>query len=442
MLKKFKVIYSERHLRKTAYESGFCKRQSKFSPLMFFDSLLYDATSVATKSYNQIAVEVKSTQGIDISGQGIDQRFNTGAREYIQRLLGEQLSCQVSPSIDAGWSRHFNRVLIKDATRFDLPENLHEILPGSGGCASKAGVCIQYEFDVKAGEINDLSIHPAKRPDNKDATQSIDMVRKGDLTIRDLGYFVLDYYKRIEKKGAFFLSRLNTQVLVYHEKDGKKLDFAKLYQEMKSGNLHSLDMQVYVGEERFPVRLLIELMPDEAITKRMQKINKYNRKKGRQTGQTYKERAKFNIFITNIPGQILDGETIAKIYRIRWQVELIFKIWKSIFGIDNIRKMKYDRLMCLLCARLLLILINWEIFMIERAYQYTQIGKLLSINKCLQTLNDNSARLRTVLTNGCMGLKKWVKWVEEILSSKHWLEKKKNKLGFEEIFLFNYFVIK
>jgi hypothetical protein len=30
-------------------------------------------------------------------------------------------------------------------------------------------------------------------------------------------------------------------------------------------------------------------------------------------------------------------------------------------------------------------------------------------------------------------LRKWFKWVEETLSSKHWLEKKKNKLGFEEI---------
>jgi hypothetical protein len=406
---------------------------------MFFDSLLYDATSVDTKSYNQIAVEVKSTHGVDISGQGIDQRFNTGAQKYIQELLGEQLSYQVSQSIDTGWTLHFNRVIIKDSTKFDLPASLKEILPGFGGCASKAGVGIQYEFDVKAGEVNDLSIHPANRPDNKDAMQSIDLVKKGDLTIRDLGYFVLDYYKRIEKEEAFFLSRLNTQVLVYHEKEGKvqELDFAQLYQEMKRGNLQRLDMRVYIGEEKFPVRLLIELMPDEAVATRMNRINKYNKKKGRQTSEAYKERSKFNLFITNISDEMLDGEAIAKIYRMRWQVELIFKTWKSIFGMDNIRQMKYNRLMCLLSARLLLIMINWEMFMIERAYQYKQTGKLLSIHKCLQTLKDNSAKLRSVLISGCKGLTKWFKWIKEILGSKHWLEKKKNRLGFEEIICLN-----
>lgn len=439
MQKKLKTIFSERHLREKAYESGFCKRHSKFSPLMFFDSLLYDATSGNTKSYNQISVEVKTTHGVDISGQGIDQRFNKGARKYIQELMSEQLSCQVNQSIDVGWSRHFKRVIIKDSTKFDLPQSLKEILPGFGGCASKAGVSIQYEFNIKSGEVNDLSIYPAKRPDHKDAMQSIDLVREGDLTLRDLGYFALDYYKRIEKEGAFFLSRLNTKTLVYQQKENKlqQLDFVKLYQVMKSGNLQRLDMWVYIGEEKFPVRLVIEMMPDEVVATRIRKVNKYNKKKGWQTSEDYINRSKFNLFITNITDEMLDGETIAKIYRIRWQVELVFKIWKSIFGMDNIRQMKYDRLMCLLSARLLLILINWEMFMIERAYQYNKTGKFLSIYKCLQTLKESSARLRNVLTNGCKGLKKWFKWVEVTLSSKHWLEKKKNKLGFEEIICLN-----
>jgi hypothetical protein len=113
LLNKFKTIYSEQHLRKKAFESGFCKRLSKFSPLMFFDSLFYDATSGGTKSYNQMAIEVKSTHGVDISGQGIDQRFNEGAQKYIQGMIGEQLSSQVFQSIDTGWSKHFNRVIMK-----------------------------------------------------------------------------------------------------------------------------------------------------------------------------------------------------------------------------------------------------------------------------------------------------------------------------------------
>lgn len=407
---------------------------------MFFDSLLYDATSRSTKSYNQMAVEVKSTHGIDISGQGIDQRFNQEAQKYIQGLISEQLSCQVFQSIESGWSKHFNRVIIKDGTKFDLPENLKEILPGFGGTASKAGVCIQYEFDVKSGEVNDLSIKPAKTSDTKDAMQTIDHVQTGDLTIRDLGYFVLDYFKNIEKKGAFFISRLNSKVSVYQEKNGElqKLDFAQLYQEMASEKIQRHDMKVYIGDqEKFPVRMVIELMPDEVVEKRLRKVNKENKKKGYQTTEEYKNRAKFNLFITNIQGAVLDGLSISKIYRIRWQVELIFKTWKSIFGMDNIRQMKYERLMCLICTRLLLILINWEMFMLERAYFYKRNGKLLSIHKSLQTLKDHSELLRQILTNSGKGLGKWFNWLRETLSSKHWIEKKKNNIGLEEILYLN-----
>lgn len=407
---------------------------------MFFDSLLYDATSDGTKSYNQMAVEVKSNHGVDISGQGIDQRYNQGARKYILELISGQLASQVFQSIDVGWSKHFKRATILDGTKFDLSENLKDIFPGFGGSASKSGVCIQYEMDIKSGEVIDLSINSAKISDTKYAMQMVDSVREGDLTIRDLGYFVLDYFKIIQEKGAFFLSRLNLKTQVFEKKDDKlqKLDFAKLYKEMMSSKTQRQDMMVYIGEEdKVPVRLVIELMPDEVLEKRLRKVNKENKKKGYRTSEEYKDRARFNLFITNIKEEMLNGETVAKIYRIRWQIELIFKVWKSVFGMDNIRQMKYDRLMCLLGTRLLLILINWEMFMIQRAYQYRQNGKLLSIHKCMQTLRESSTRLRRIITSDCKDLRKWLKWIEEILGSKHWLEKKKNKLGFEEIMCLN-----
>lgn len=404
---------------------------------MFIDSLLYDATGDSTKSFNQIAVEVKSAHRVDISAQGIDQRYNEGAQKYVQSLIGEQLSRQVFQSIEANWTQRFNRVIIKDSTKFDLPNTLWEKLPGFGGCASNAGVCIQSEFNIKSGEVNDLSVHPAKRPDNKDAIETIDLVRPGDLTIRDLGYFSLKYFKGVEKAGAFFLSRLNTKILVYRKEQDKfqELDFAKVYQSMKDQNILRLDQKVYIGEkEKFPVRLIMELVPDEVVTTRMKRVNKYNKKKGRQTGAEYKKRARFNLYITNIPTDMLDDmEVIIKIYKIRWQIELIFKAWKSIFKLDKIGQVKYERLMCILNMRLLLIMINWEVFMLERTYQYNKTGKLLSIHKSLQTLKDNSQKLRMILNRGCKGLAKWFRWVAETLSTKHWLGKKKNKLGFEEI---------
>jgi hypothetical protein len=407
---------------------------------MFFDSLLYDAISETSKSCNQMAIETKSRHGVDITKQGIDQRFNEGAQKYIQTLISEVLSTQISQRIDIGWLQLFQRVIIKDSSKFDLNARLKDKLPGFGGSASEAGVCVQYEFDIKTGQVNDLAITPANRSDSKNALSTIDAVKKGDLTIRDLGYFATKFFQGIQKQGAFFLSRLNAKIIVYQNKEGglKVLDFGSLYQTMMKDNIKTLDMDVYIGRnDKFPVRLIIEPISEAVFNKRMKNIAEYNKKKGHQSSQDYRDRSRFNLFVTNIPSDIIEGKAIAKIYKIRWQIELIFKVWKSVFGLDNMAPMKYERLMSTLNARLLIVLINWETIMAHRAYLYKKTGHILSINKCFKTLKDNSIQIRYILQNGSKGIERWMRWTAGIFESKHWLERRKNKFGFEEIICLN-----
>lgn len=407
---------------------------------MFIDSLLHDATCEITKSLNQLAVNIDKKYKVDITKQGIDQRFTEGAVKYVQALIGNQLSYQVSHSIDSKWFKLFTRILIKDSTKFDVSKNLVNQLPGSGGTASDAAVCIQYEFDIKAGKVMDLTITPANVPDSKDASKTIGNVKAGDLIIRDLGYLIIACLGLISKAKAFFISRLNPTILVYEKIDNMlvEIDFVKLNTIMKKGNIKRLEKQVYIGQKhKFPVRIIIELMPEEIINKRLRNKNTFNKKKGRQTSDNYKAKACFNQYITNIEDTVLNAEAIVNIYKIRWQVELIFKAWKSIFGIDNVNPMKYERLICTLNIRLLLILINWDIFMFKRQQLYKKTGKLLSINKCFKTLQESSKELKDILTNNCKKIIKWIDEISRLFESHHWLEKKKNKIGLAELLLLN-----
>jgi hypothetical protein len=423
-----------------AFETGFCEKVSKFSPPMFIDSLLYDATAEITKSLNQLAININKKFNVAITKQGVGQRFTKAAVKYIQALIGNQLSNQVNHSIDTGWFKLFKRVLIKDSTKFDVSENLAKQLPGFGGSASKAGVSIQYEFDIKSGEVSDLTITPANVPDNKDTSKTIGNVREGDLIIRDLGYSKISCFNTMNNAGAYFISRLNVTIVVYEMIENRlvELDFAKLYKTMTEGKIQRLEKQVLIGEkDKLPVRIIIELLPEEVVNKRLKKTNAHNKKKGQKTSDNYKIRACFNMYITNIKEIILEAGVIVKIYKIRWQVELIFKAWKSIFGIDNNNPMKYERLICLLNVRLLLILINWDLFMQKRLQLYMETGKLLSINKCFKTLQENSEELRHILTNNCKKLIKWLEEISRLFESHHWLERRKNKTGLVEIMLLN-----
>lgn len=407
---------------------------------MFFENLFYDSTSETTKSFNQLAINTKKKFDVEITKQGIANRYTENALKYVQALIGDAFTHQINQSIDTGWFKLFKRVLIKDSTKFDVSGKLADRLPGFGGNASKAGVCIQYEFDIKSGEINDLTINPANRTDTKDTLDTITKVRKGDLIIRDLGYSILSFFIAIHKIGAYFISRLNVSIVVYEMIGNKliELDFGELYQYMTECKIERLDKQVCIGkEDKFPVRLIIELMPTEIVNKRLEKVKAYNKRKGFQTSDNFKVRSHFNLFITNITEKVLEPAVISKIYKLRWQVELIFKSWKSTFGIDNNNEMKYDRLICLLNVRLLLIVINWDIFMRKRSQLFLKTGKLLSINKCFKTLQENSKELTNILMNNCKKLINWVIMIIKLFESNHWIERKKNKIGFVEIMLLN-----
>lgn len=403
---------------------------------MFFDLLMYDISSGKSKSLNQLAIETKSEHEIDVSKQGIDKRFNDQALTFLKVLIEKQLSLKLGKELDAGWLSSFNRVIIKDGTRFDLPEEYKNFLAGSGGSASQAGACLQFEYDLKSGHITDLSLTPAKRPDIKDAVEVLDTVERNDLVIRDLGYYAFSSLTNISTKGAFYISRLGSKTNVYEIKNNilQKLDFKSLYYQMNQNNLSQICKDVLIGTDaKIPVRLIIELMPEAVYEQRMRKIKRLHEKKGYQTSEEYKFMSRFNLFITNVPLAVLPDQVIASLYRIRWQIELIYKIWKSIFGIHHTRKMKYKRWLCLLHFKLLLMIIHWNLIMKQRNLFYKWEGRLLSLNKCFKTLFDNSHRLRKALRQGLKGIAKFINWAENILNEHHWLEKKKKSLGLEKI---------
>ena len=76
----------------------------------------------------------------------------------------------------------------------------------------------------------------------------------------------------------------------------------------------------------------------------------------------YKLWTGINVWVTNVPITTLDAKSIFEAYRLRWQVELIFKSWKSHYKIHSFKKMKKERFECYLYASLLLIILQTNIF--------------------------------------------------------------------------------
>lgn len=413
---------------------GFYKRSSKLLPSKFFDILLYSASINGQFSLGQFSGEAAIGYDIPITKQGIDSRFDEKAVCYVKGILGEVIASQIGEPLNPTFLSKFNKVRIKDGTRFDLPQRLKEYFPGFGGkITSDAAACVQYEFDLKNRCLLDLDVTSAKRTDYQDAKEKVDQIDKGDLSIRDLGYFSLDVLKSIAEKEAFFLSRLKLKMKVF-DQCSREVNFSKLYSNMVSNQMPRVHIQAFIGEkERFPVRMSIELVPDEVYQKRILAVDKENKKKGHTTSEEFRIRARFNILVTNVSEEDLPVENMYNLYRTRWQIELVFKIWKSTIGISKLQPMKYHRFLCLLYAKFILFLVNSQIAGIMARKLYD--GKRqLSLDKAMKTLHLYFNLTREVLKSPLFGLTEYINIIHRLLAKNHWLEKRKNKVGLDEIF--------
>jgi hypothetical protein len=206
---------------------------------------------------------------------------------------------------------------------------------------------------------------------------------------------------------------------------------------MKRRGVEQMELLVFVGNKhKVPVRLFVEQLPEKQINNRIRKARQRAAKKGGQPSKKYKVFLMINAFITNVPADWLVAEHIRTLYRLRWQIELRFKCWKSLFRLHAIKKMKLHRFKTYLYASLLHILINWEIVVNMVSIVWYNSGKLLSIYKCFKALKQSEQWLRDALFNRGKNLTLYLKLLSDS-GSNLLLEKRKDRLGQQEILQIN-----
>jgi IS4 transposase len=425
-----------------AIELGFCRRTSKLSPEIFFDLLFYATSLHQNSSLEYLVSYLESKYGIVMRKQSLDDRFTDRSVNFVKRVLAELIRAQFSDMLySEQFLSAFRYVRIKDSTKFNIPNNLAAYFKGSGGSGStsEAGISIQYEFDLKTGRFLDLTITEAIRNDQTDATETAKNVDKDDLVIRDLGYFSTGVLKMFMEKGAYFLSRLHSSVLVYDE-NGKEIDFKKCFVSMKKHGIEKLEMQVFIGKDKVPVRLYIGLVPPEVYAERMRRKKSEEKRKGRKMKERTSLLLGFNLFVTNVEEEKLPMEKIMPLYRFRWQVELMYKNWKSLFAIHALQKMKVERYLTMLYIRLILIIVNLQIINKVQSLLYgPEINaSVLSYKKALQTLKNSFAELMIILRDKKKKAMEFLADFYLTLSKNHWREKRKKRENFiENISLFS-----
>lgn len=403
---------------------------------MFFDILTFNSSNKELQSLNDHCCDLQDKYGITINKQSLDERFNKGAVDFIKALLEDQLASQTTRKINHLALQHFTSIKIKDSTRFQLSENLKEYYPGSTGAASGSGVHIQFEFDILTGKITDLYFTDAMHQDVMDARESLPDIEKGSLILRDLGYYSTDVLEEIARKEAYFISRIKPKIKIYKkERNGfKQIELKDIHRHLKKYKLSQHHMKVYIGEhKKMPVNMVVETMPEQETEKRIRKASREATKKGRKLSEGYRTQASLNIFITNIPQKLLKADKVRSLYRLRWQIELRFKIWKSICQINKVKKMSKERFECYLYANLLYIIINWEIAINYFSLIWKVKQKAMSMMKFYKTMFSRIYKLRMIFIEQRENADDFLSSLFKVSLKNHILEKLRGTKGLEEI---------
>jgi hypothetical protein len=180
-------------------------------------------------------------------------------------------------------------------------------------------------------------------------------VAPGVLRLADLGFFDLAVLASLTAQRAHWLTRLQVGTVAL-DGAGQRLDLvALLRQECK----RTLDLPILLGvEERLPCRLLAERVPKEVADDRRQRLRTDARRRGQTVSPRGLALADWTIRVTNVPAAQLTVAQAMAVGRVRWQIELLFKLWKSHGKIDEWRSAKPWRILSEVYAKLLAMVIQ------------------------------------------------------------------------------------
>lgn len=348
-------FFSDQRVEETARQTQFVRRTSAITGLNFLKAVVLGFLEKPGSSLNELAQSFLDV-GVEVTPQGIDERINAFSVVFLRNLFSQALElfknkCPLPLSV----LQQFSAINIVDSSTKSLPENMADEYPGCGRVGAKAALKIQLVFDFLHGNLKQVELETGLDSD-QGYRAYLQVVEGGSLTIVDLGYFCLDAFWAIADKSAYFLSRYFYPTGLLDEL-GKRIDLARLLRK-QTGERN--EVQVKLGcrsQHQLPCRLIILRNPKQVTEKRRRRAKEHAKKRGTTLSQTYLFLLGWTLFVTNAPETMIRLKHVYDFYRIRWQIELIFKLWKSYCGLNSILGWRKERVLTELYAKMIAIVI-------------------------------------------------------------------------------------
>jgi hypothetical protein len=335
-----------------AQASRFVIRKRVLDGPSFVRGLVFGWLANPRATLEELTLSVADA-GAVLSPQGLEQRFTATAAECLRRVLAEAVGRVIGTHPrSTSLLQRFRGVYLLDSTTIPLPAALAEVWRGCGGgtaSAGRAALKVQVRWEFTSGTLDGVSWSEGRAADAK-AELAKAALPAGALRIADLGYFDLGVLAQYARDDVLWLTRIapGTRVVVgdHHWELGAYL---------KHLGTDRVDQDVQLGaEDRLPCRLVAVRVPDHVADHRRKQVRRKAGKSGHRLSAERLALCEWTVVATNIPLAQATLDEVLILLRVRWQLELLFKSWKSSgVGLAESCSEKAWRVLCEVYAKLL-----------------------------------------------------------------------------------------
>lgn len=288
---------------------------------------LFKAFLSGKASFNEMADRLGGFEPLQMSKQAFWKRINARAIAFLLESLSTSLRLKTlnTSTISSSLCQRFGRILVEDSTTHRLHPSNSDHSPGHGNGRSRTSLLkVDVTLDLISGSCVQSSRHSGTQQDKEIGKDLVDLVRKGDLILRDMGYFVIAEFALIARLLASWLSRVPVSVII-RETSGRKIEEA-----LRACRSDRWDGEVLLGEkEQHRCRLIAVRASPEVARQNLQDARERAASRGRTLSKAQRERCHWHLLVTNLSASELSIREAGELYRCRWKIEILFRAWKQ-----------------------------------------------------------------------------------------------------------------
>jgi Transposase DDE domain len=340
-----------------AWQAGCCQRQSPLAGAALLQTLVLGCLAHPEPKLEDYA-QVAAALGRPVTPQAIAPRFTAALARALEALLAAAVRRLVARNRSTlAVLNKFAAVEVHDSTTVTLPDSLEAYWRGcdtATGRGGRAALKVQARLDLVSGRVSAARLEAGRDSDRRTPLQAAGL-GAGTLHLRDLGYFDLEVLRAVATARAFFLSRLQDGTAVF-DAGGRRLNLGEWLGRQR-GDV--VDVPVTIGvRQRLACRLVAVRVPAEVAARRRQRVRANGRKKGYTPSREKLALCDWNLYVTNAPAATLSVEEVLALARARWQIECLFRQWKSDGGLARVRSAEPWRIVGEVLAKLIALLVQ------------------------------------------------------------------------------------